>query len=173
MSPWFYEAPQCHNVLLASAVSQWPLVSMRPCRVTMALWFHGPHSVTMVSMIPWGLAMPQWSPWIHGALQDHHGPVAARGPVMQQWPLGSTKPCCFTLGPWDHGAQQCHNDVLGAMGTHTVTMAPWIHGTPRCHNGPFISPGPKVSQWSPQEGHHGAPVFQGLINFCHQRPRPG
>ena len=135
MISWFHDAPQCHNVLPAFAVSQWPFGSVSP------------HSVTLVSMIPWGLAMPQWSPWIHGALQDHNSPVAARGPGMQQWPLGSTKPCCFTLGPWDHGAQQCHNDVLGAMGTHIVTMVPWIHGTlsvtmvpsflqaPNCPNG--------------------------------------
>ena len=123
MSPSFNGAPQCHNVLLASSVSQWPLASLRPCRVTVALWLHGPHSVTMVSMIPWDLAMPQWSPWIHSALQDHRVPLAARGPVMQQWPLGSTKPCCFTLGPWDHGAQQCHNDVLGST------------RPPQCHHG--------------------------------------
>ena len=135
MSPSFNGAPHCHNVLLASAVSQWLLASMRPCRVTMALWFQVPHSVTMVSMIPWVFAMPQWSPWIHSALQDHHGPLAARGPVMQQWPLGSTKPCCFTLGPRDNAAQQCHSDVLGAKSAHSVTIVSWFHRTLQYHHG--------------------------------------
>ena len=58
--------------------------------------------------------MPQWSPRLYGALQDHSSPVAARGPGIQQWPLGSTKPCCTTLGPWDNAAQQCYSDVLGS-----------------------------------------------------------
>ena len=136
MFSWFHDALQCHNVLPAFTVSQWPFGSVSP------------HSVTLVSIIPWGLAMPQWSPWIHGALQDHNSPVAARGPVMQQWPLGSTKPCCFTLGPWDHAAQQCHSDVLGSTWSPqchngplvpqsplSVTMAPSFHQAPKCLNG--------------------------------------
>lgn len=110
MAPCCHEALQSHNG---------PLV---------------PHSVTMVSMIPWGLAMPQWSPWIHGALQNHNGPWAAPGPGMQQWPLGSTKPCCFTLGPWHHAVQQDHSDVLGSMRSHSVKMVPCFHTAQQCHN---------------------------------------
>ena len=45
VSLWFYEAPQCHNGLLV-------------------LWdpalFHE-------SLVPWGPAVSQWTPWFHGA----------------------------------------------------------------------------------------------------------
>ena len=92
----------------------------------MSHWFHN----------PMGPCNATKSPWIHSALQDHNSSLAARGPVMQQWPLGSTKSCCFTPAPWDHAAQQCHNDVLGSM------------GSPQCHNCPLDPWCPAVSPWS-------------------------
>ena len=100
---------QCHN----GTLDPWsPTVSHHGLHDSM-----GPCNATMVSMDP------RWP-------QDHNSPVAARGPVMQRWPLGSTKPCCFTPAPWDQGAQQCHNDVLGAKSVHSVTIVPWLHRVP-------------------------------------------
>lgn len=94
----------------------------------------GPCSVTMVSLIPWGLAVPEWSPRIRGALQFHYGPLVPQGPH------------CVTIAP---SFQKASNITM-------VSMVPW---------------GSAVSQWAPQEGIHRVPVFQGLMNSSHQRPR--
>ena len=80
--PWFRVTPQCHNVLLASEVSQWPSASVTLCNVTMGSWF----------------------------LKCHHGPSAPCGPALSQrllcdalgstmspWPLSSMQSLCVTM----------------------------------------------------------------------------
>ena len=99
--PCFQEAPQCHNVLIASAVSQWPLASMRPCRVTMALWFCG-------------------APQCHNGFHDSLGPCNAtmvsmdpRCPAGSQRPCGCTRPCNAAMASWFHRALLLHTGPLG------------------------------------------------------------
>ena len=132
MAPCFHEAVQGHNGPLAPWVPQ--------CHNGLHDYI-GPCNGTMVSMDP---QCPVAS----------HGPLAAQGPGMQQWPLGSTKPL-GTMGPSSATMMS-----LVPQCPHTVTMTTWFHREPR------------VSPWSLQEGNHRAPVFQELMNCSHQRPRP-
>ena len=109
---WLHEALECSNGLLvpqSPAASHWGLGTMRPSHatmiflvprgpysVTMAPCFHGPQSVTMVSMDPrcpagsprlFGYRRPcnaAMASWFHKALLLHTGPLGPWGPAVPQ-----------------------------------------------------------------------------------------
>ena len=74
-------------------------------------------------------------------------PLSSLGPAVPQWPLGS-------------------------MERHRVTMVPLVPPALQGHNGPWVPRGHAGSLWSPEEGQHRAPGFQGQMRHSHQRPRP-
>ena len=104
-----------------------------------------PHSVTMFSLL----------------LQCHNGPLLPWAPECHNGLHGSTVPCRTTTALWLHKALECSNGLL-------VPQSPaaqhWALGTMRPSSATVMSlvpQGPTVSPWSPQEGNHSAPVFQG------------
>ena len=106
----------CHNRLHGS---------LRPCNITVDLWFHEspqchngplvpmeqllvlgafivPNSLLGSTMSPWSLCSMRfgsitWSPWFYEALQYNNGPLVLWGPTVSPWPLGSMRPFSVTM----------------------------------------------------------------------------
>lgn len=110
----------CHTGLLfpwGTAKSQWPLVSMGPCTVTMVVSY-----------------------WILGSMTPRCVKLASIwGSIVSQWSIASMRPCRVTgvsLVP------QYHNGSLVPWELTMSEGSPWFHDALQS---PFIQQGLKVS----------------------------
>lgn len=167
MAPWFLEVLQCHNGLLSIpwcfSVSKHPLTSKRFQSVAVAHWFKELLQCDSCSLV----SCVTMSPWFNGAPESHNGPLVPWGLIVSQW---SPWLPSVTTDHWFHGDPTVPQQLLAAMGFHNVKMSPWFHEVLQCCSCPLVIWSLTTSQWTLVSLGPYCVTMVSLVLQCHNGP---